>query len=178
MATVAPAAPSPSSLLSAAPGIRRRELVDHIATTVMTLCAALAVITLLLILLYVSGVMATQLFGDVDPEHFGSLGQALLSLFQVTTGDDWANVVRPTTDAEPWAWAFFLVFVVLSTYIVLNLFIAVAVEALDRQVEEDNSELVDEVETHMDESTAAILASLADLKQQVASLEARLEGRD
>lgn len=148
-----------------------------VAALVATIPGMSSIAALLVIVLYVSGVVATRLFGDVDPEHFGGLGRSLLSLFQVTTGDDWANVVRPTTETYPWAWGFFVVFVVLSTYIVLNLFIAVAVEALDREVEEDNAELAEEVEHHVDESTAAVLAALTDLKDQVAALEARLDGR-
>ena len=129
---------------------------------------------LLAMLLYIGAVMATQLFGGVDPEHFGSLGTSLLSMFQITTGDDWANVVRPATDAYPWAWLFFILFIVLATYIVLNLFIAVAVEALDRETTESREELAEEIGEDIDESSAAILAALADLQAQVAALEARL----
>jgi voltage-gated sodium channel len=95
-------------------------------------------------------------------------------MFQITTGDDWANVIRPTTDAEPAAWAFFLTYIVLATYIVLNLFIAVAVQALDRETEETTDEAVQEIQSSMDGSTAEVLAAIADLKAQVASLEARL----
>ena len=78
---------------------------------------------------------------------------------------------------HPWSYVFFVVYIVLSTYIVLNLFIAVAVEALDRQEDEARDELrheVDEVEQAVDESSTAILAALADLKSQVAALERRL----
>ena len=88
-------------------------------------------------------------------------------MFQITTGDDWANIVRPTTDEHPAAYVFFVVYIVLATYIVLNLFIAVAVEALEKES--------DEVEQAVDESTAAVLASLDALRTQVASLEARLD---
>jgi voltage-gated sodium channel len=72
---------------------------------------------------------------------------------------------------------FFVVYIVLATYIVLNLFIAVAVEALEKEADEDREELrseVDEVEQAVDESTQAILASLADLEAQVSALEERL----
>lgn len=151
-----------------------RSMRSVVAALIATIPGMGSIAALLVILLYVSAVMSTELFGATDPEHFGSLGSSLLSLFQVTTGDDWANVVRPTAEAHPWAWGFFVGFVVISTYVVLNLFIAVAVEALDRQTEEDNTEMVDEVEHHMDESTTAILTAIEDLKAQVSALEARL----
>ena len=119
-------------------------------------------------LIYIGAVVATQLFGDTDADHFGSLSASLRSMFQITTGDDWAAVIAPTADVHPWSYVFFVVYIVLSTYIVLNLFIAVAVEALDRQEDEDRDELrheVDEVEQAVDESSTAILAALADLKE-------------
>ncbi|MEF2162624.1 ion transporter, partial [Pseudomonas aeruginosa] len=129
-------------------------------------------------LMYIASVVATQLFAEADPEHFDSLSTSFLSMFQVTTGDDWAAVTRRATDVYPAAWLFFIFYIVLSTYIVLNLFIAVAVEALDRETEEDRAELMgelEEVEHTVDDSTAAVLKSLAELKEQVAALEARLE---
>ena len=146
-----------------------RSMRTVVGALVATIPGMASIAALLGMLLYISSVMSTQLFGDVDPEHFGDLGTAALSMFQITTGDDWANVIRPTTDAEPAAWAFFIFYIVLATYIVLNLFIAVAVEALERETEE--------IEETMDESTDAILASLDELKAQVASLEARIDER-
>ena len=146
-----------------------------VGALVATIPGMASIAALLGMLLYIFSVMATQLYGDVDPTHFGDLGTATLSMFQITTGDDWANVIRPTTDAEPTAWIFFILYIVLATYIVLNLFIAVAVEALDRETEETNEELAAEMEEAMDESTEAILASLDELKGQVAALEARLD---
>jgi phosphate transport system permease protein len=52
MATIAASVPSP--LIRVSSGFRRRQIVDHLATVVMTLCAALAVVVLALILLYVA----------------------------------------------------------------------------------------------------------------------------
>ena len=147
-----------------------------VAALVATVPGMASIAALLAMLMYISAVVSTQLFADVDPEHFGSLTESLLSMFQITTGDDWAAVTRPATDAHPSAWLFFIVYIVLSTYIVLNLFIAVAVEALDREIEEELEEMSDDVEQAMDASTTAVLASLDELKAQVAALEARLEG--
>lgn len=146
-----------------------------VAALVRTVPGMSSIAALLAMLLYISSVVATQLFGATDPEHFGTLTSSLLSMFQITTGDDWANVIRPTTEARPGAWVFFIVYIVLATYIVLNLFIAVAVEALDRESEETADEMVQEVEQAMDESTVTILEAIDELKAQVSALEARLD---
>jgi voltage-gated sodium channel len=89
-------------------------------------------------------------------------------------------VIAPTAAEHPWSYVFFVLYIVLATYIVLNLFIAVAVEALENEADEEREELrheVDEVEQAVDESAEAILAALADLKSQVSALEARLPER-
>jgi voltage-gated sodium channel len=81
--------------------------------------------------------------------------------------------VASEQDAHPWAWLFFIVYILASTYIVLNLFIAVAVEALEMQQDDETREIVDEIE----EGDTEILAALADLKAEVASLRAELADR-
>jgi voltage-gated sodium channel len=91
---------------------------------------------LMIIVLYIGSIIATQLYGHTDPEQFGTLLKSMLSMFQVLTGDDWANVIRDTTDRHPTSWIFFICFIVIATYIVLNLFVAVAVEALERKSDE------------------------------------------
>jgi voltage-gated sodium channel len=84
-------------------------------------------ITLLLaLILYVFAVMATKLFGQTNPEQFGSLGATAYTLFQVMTFDDWSGgVVKPLSEHHPYAIGFFLVFILLSTFMALNLFIGV-----------------------------------------------------
>ncbi|MEV7397226.1 ion transporter [Aeromicrobium sp. NPDC092404] len=155
-------------LLSAVRSMRR-----VVAALVATIPGMASIGALLVMLVYVSGVMATQVFGTTDPDHFGDLPTSLLSLFQVMTGDDWAAVVRPVTDEHPWAWGFFILYILASTYIVLNLFIAVAVEALERQSDDDTREIVDEIE----EGDTEILGALAELKDEVAALRAELANR-
>ena len=133
-----------------------------VAAMVATVPGMVSIAALLGMLIYIGAVVATQLFGDTDGDHFGSLSASLRSMFQITTGDDWAAVIAPTADVHPWSYVFFVVYIVLSTYIVLNLFIAVAVEALDKQEDEARDELrheVDEVEQAVDESSTAILAA-------------------
>jgi voltage-gated sodium channel len=155
-------------LLSAVRSMRR-----VVAALVATIPGMTSIGALLVMLVYITGVMSTHVFGETDPEHFGNLPTSLLSLFQVMTGDDWAAVTRPVTDAHPWAWGFFILYILASTYIVLNLFIAVAVEALERQSDDDTREIVDEIE----EGDTEILAALTELRDEVASLRAELAGR-
>jgi len=119
-------------------------------------------------------VMSTQMFSSTDPENFGNLPRSLLSMFQVMTGDDWAKVINPVTDEHPAAWGFFITYILISTYIVLNLFIAVAVEALEKQHEEDDNEVIEEVE----QAESDVLAAIKSLQSEVADLRTEIsQGR-
>ncbi|MEM7781430.1 MAG: ion transporter [Pseudomonadota bacterium] len=89
------------------------------------------VIVMLLLLFYISAVMATKLFGEAFPEWFGNLGASLYSLFQIMTLESWSmGIVRPVMEVYPYAWAFFVPFILLTSFIVLNLFIGVIVNAM------------------------------------------------
>ncbi|MBV7259438.1 ion transporter [Erythrobacter crassostreae] len=96
------------------------------------------VIVMLLLLFYISAVMATKLFGGAFPEWFGTLGASLYSLFQIMTLESWSmGIVRPVMEVFPWAWAFFVPFILLTSFIVLNLFIGVIVNAMAEATEDD-----------------------------------------
>ena len=88
------------------------------------------------LIFYVSAVLATNLFSQEFPETFGTLGLSLYTLFQVMTGDGWSDsVARPIMAVFPYAWIFFVIFILISTFVILNLFIAVIVDASNHEAE-------------------------------------------
>jgi len=89
-----------------------------------------SIVLLMALIFYVFAVMATKLFGADMEEQFGSLGASLFTLFQLMTLDDWVNIVKPAMEAQPFALVFFMPFIVVSTFVVLNLFIGVIVESI------------------------------------------------
>ncbi len=125
-----------------------------------------SILLLLLLIFYVFSVMAAKLFGATSPELFGHFGAAAYTLFQVMTFDDWsAGIVKPLMVEHPWAWLFFVVFILLSTFMVLNLFIGVVVSALDEETARDAPKL-----THPAGSEERVLAELAALRADIAAL--------
>ncbi|GAA4224725.1 voltage-gated sodium channel [Streptosporangium album] len=92
-----------------------------------------AIIGLLVLVMYVSGVMATQLFGEIVPEYFAELPTSLFTLFQIMTGEAWPDIAQEVMAEKPWAWVFFVGYILMASYVVLNLFIAVVVNAMDDQ---------------------------------------------
>lgn len=83
------------------------------------------------IIFYVSAVLATTLFGPQFDEWFGSVGRSLYTLFQVMTLESWSmGIARPVMAAYPMAWLFFVPFILIATFTMLNLFIGVIVSAI------------------------------------------------
>jgi len=89
------------------------------------------VMLVMTIFFYTAGVLATNLFGSSFPEWFGTLGASLYSLFQIMTLESWSmGIVRPVMEIYPWAWAFFVPFIVIATFTILNLFIGIIVSTM------------------------------------------------
>ncbi|BAP14575.1 ion transport protein [Alcanivorax sp. NBRC 101098] len=85
---------------------------------------------LLLMMFYIFAVMGTELFGEAFPQWFGSLGASIYSLFQIMTLESWSmGIARPVMEVYPLAWIFFVPFILISSFMVLNLFIAIIVSA-------------------------------------------------
>jgi voltage-gated sodium channel len=89
------------------------------------------VIVVMAVFFYTMGVLATTLFGEAFPQWFGSLGASLFSLFQIMTLESWSmGIVRPLMEVFPWAWGFFVPFIVIATFTILNLFIGIIVSTM------------------------------------------------
>ena len=96
---------------------------------------------LLLIFFYIGAVISTTLFGDLFPQWFGHLGRSMYSLFQIMTLESWSmGIVRPVMEAFPYAWIFFIPFIMITTFMVLNLFIGIIVDAIATVKEQDNTD--------------------------------------
>lgn len=122
---------------------------------------------------YVFSVMATKLFAKTFPQWFGTLGESAYSLFQIMTLESWSmGIVRPVMEVHPYAWAFFVPFILCTTFTVLNLFIGVIVSAMqdehESSAEEDRQAIHDETAEVLHE-VKALRAEIAELKSAVAS---------
>ena len=116
-----------------------------------------SIVFLIGLIYYVFAIMATKLFGDDNPNLFGTLGDSLFTLFTVMTLEGWTNdVARPVMQNHPYAWVFFVVYIVITTFMVLNLFIGVVVNAM----QEEASKLESVEREVIQEEAAPILAEV------------------
>jgi voltage-gated sodium channel len=134
-----------------------------------------SIIALLCLIFYVFSVMATKLFGASFPDWFGTIGRSAYSLFQIMTLESWSmGIVRPVMEVHPLAWAFFVPFILITSFAVLNLFIGIIVDAMQNQ---HLQESVDLREAAHEEATE-IMQELKALRAEVRQLAKQTKGQD
>ena len=159
-------------LVSVVPSLRR-----VVASLVGAIPGLGAISGVLLLFFYVSSVLATKLYGDLAPELFGSIGGSMFTLFQIMTLEGWADIVRDIMEPEPFAWLFFIPFILVATFTMLNLFIAIIVNAMQSEHEADQKAEMAAIQEASDAETATITADIARVRQDIAELKALVEKR-
>jgi voltage-gated sodium channel len=149
-------------LITVIPSLRR------VVGAMIAAIPAMGSIGLLLVLVYyISAVMATKLFGGTHPELFGSIPTSTYTLFQVMTFDDWSGgVAKPILEQHPYAMLFFVPFILLSAFIALNLFIGVIVSAIENERDVETKE--------EGASQEAVLSELKALRIEIMALKSRV----
>ena len=121
-----------------------------------------SVFLLMGMIFYIGAVMATKLFGDSHPDWFGTIGDSAYTLFQIMTLESWSmGIVRPVMDSHPYAWAFFVPFIMITTFAVVNLLVGLIVNSMqDAHAQEANAatddyrtavlEKLERIETRLD----------------------------
>ncbi len=131
----------------------------------------------LMIIYYVFAVIATNLFAAAHPEWFGHLGRSLYTLFQIMTLESWSmGIARPVMENFPYAWAFFVLFILVATFTMLNLFIAIIVNAMQSYSEDEHRDTVavvdqarEHIEADLHEEVRALRAEMRELKTMLSS---------
>jgi len=161
--------------------LRLVSVVPQMRTVVGALFRALpgmgSIVAVLSLVFYVAAVMATKLFGVTHPQWFGSIGESMYSLFQIMTLESWSmGIVRPVMEQHPYAWAFFVPFIVVTSFTVLNLFIALIVNSLQSAHEHDREFAETEARVAHDEREA-LSQQIGELAAEVRRLRDTLDGR-
>ena len=130
-----------------------------------------AIIAVLAIVFYVAAVIATKLFAPEFPDWFGSVGASMYTLFQIMTLESWSmGIVRPVMETYPWAWAFFVPFIIITSFAVLNLFIALIVNSLQAIHDAENREEDAKTEAAAQEERAFLLRELQAIREEMEKL--------
>ncbi|WP_322893090.1 MULTISPECIES: ion transporter [unclassified Yoonia] len=144
-------------VISVVPSLRR--VVEGFVTALPGMGS---VFLLMGLVFYIGAVMATKLFGATFPEWFGTLGDSAYSLFQIMTLESWSmGIVRPVMEVYPYAWAFFIPFIMMTTFVVVNLLVGLIVSSMQ--------------DAHSEESNVATDAYRDEVLSKLAAIEKRLD---
>jgi len=151
-------------LISAIPELRL------IVTTLIRSIPSMGnVLMLMSIIFYIYAVAGYHLFHAHDPEHWRTLGISLLTLFRIVTLEDWTDVMYTAMEMHPLAWIYFVSFVIMGTFVIINLFIAVVLNNLEEAKTERLHQLQEPV------SRDELLRELRQTQESLARLHRRIE---
>ena len=128
------------------------------------------ILMLMSIIVYIYAIIGFQLFHEHDPEHWRNIGISILTLFEIITLEGWVEVNNKAMELNPFAWVYFVSVVVVSAFVVVNLFIAVVINNLDRAKEDALKELQPHV------SREELLQELRETQNSLRRLETRISG--
>lgn len=150
-------------LMSALPELR------VLVSTLLRSLPGIANVGLLIVLIvYVYAVAGYHFFHDVDPKHWGNLWLACLTLFQIITLEAWADLMYTAMAVKPWAWVYFVSFVIIATFVVINLFVALVLENLEGAREEVRQPIVvSQTDEDLQQKLLVAKAALAALEQEI-----------
>lgn len=127
------------------------------------------VVLLMTVIFYVYGVAGYHLFHQVDPTHWESLGVSLLTLFRIVTLEDWTDIMYTALESFWWAWVYFLSFVVIATFVIINLFIGIVVTNVQEAKEAQLATLREELDS------AAVIRELKQTQEALKRVQDHME---
>ncbi len=159
--------------------LRVLSVVPQMRAVVQALLDALpgmgAVIIMLSIVYYVFAVMATLMYGPTFDEWFGTLGRSLYSLFQIMTLESWSmGIVRPVMVEFPRAWVFFVPFIIITAFSVLNLFIGLLVNTMQTAVEEESEAEFEQLRDLVRSENEEVGVLVREMHQEIKALRAEV----
>ena len=135
----------------------------------------ITVSALLTLFFYIFAIMATNLYSETFPQWFGDLGASFYSLFQIMTLESWSmGIVRPILEVHPYAWAFFIPFIFVATFIMINLIIAIVVDAMGEINKQEEAHIFEEIHTseeHLEKEMKELKEEVKELKSLIIELK-------
>ena len=160
-------------LVSAVPRLRR-----IVAALLHAVPGVVAIGVLLLLVFYVFAVISTKLFGSAFPDWFGTIGASMFTLFQIMTLESWSmGIVRPVMEVYSWGWIVFVAFIVLSSFTVLNLFIAIIIDSMQTLHETEQTHTIEEMSGVVHQEHLHRSEEFLELQREIQALKTLLEER-
>ena len=147
---------------------RSKEMSAVIMTIMKSIPSMVNIFLLLALLFFMYGIAGYHLFSDIDPVHWGSLPKSVLTLFEILTLEGWIEVMSPATLVNPLYGIFFISFIVIGTFIVINIFVAVIVRKSEEAYKHLEMDIANPV------TQKEILFEIKEIRKKIEDLESRI----
>lgn len=121
----------------------RPQLKQLIGVIISSIPALFDIILLFFIIFYIYSVMGSFLFVDVDPSLWGNFMTSMLTLFKILTLEGWSDIMDSVMVTHPWAWIYFVSFIIIASFVLFNLFIAVIINKMEKEHEDKEDKKID-----------------------------------
>ena len=133
---------------------------------------SLALLTSLL--MYVYGMVGWILFSEEDPENWGTIGEALLSLFQMLTLEGWPTLLERGQEIYPAAWIFFVSYVLIASFLVINILIAIIINSMEEVHEAERAAELETLEGEVAAEGLSVSERMRLIRHELEELEVQL----
>lgn len=130
---------------------------------------------MMLCVLYFFAISATTLFAkigayesdeianEIAQEHFSDVVASMFTLFQIMTLDSWSSIMRPLMKVQVWAVFFFILFITVSVFLMMNLITSVIVTETFKHGQADKAEQAAEKEAEQDKARKELVQVFAEM---------------
>ena len=103
-----------------------------VTTLLRSITSVVNILLLMVIIVYIYAILGSLIFQDHDPEHWHNIGVSAMTLFSMITLEGWVEIMETAMELHPLAWTYFVSFIIFSSFVVINMFIAVIINNWDR----------------------------------------------
>lgn len=151
---------------------RSKEMSVMVMTIVKSLPSMINIFLLLSLLFFIYGIAGYHLFNNIDFQHWGSLPKSMITLFKILTLEGWIEIMTPVTDVNPLNGIFFVSFIIIGTFIVINIFVAIIVKKSEEAYKHIQNEFSNKATQN------EILQEIKEIKKLIEDLEKRISDKE
>ena len=147
---------------------RSKEMSVMVMTIVKSLPSMVNIFLLLSLLFFIYGIAGYHLFNTIDSDHWGTLPKSVITLFKILTLEGWVEIMASVTDVNPLNGIFFVSFIIIGTFIVINIFVAIIVKKSEEAYKHIQNEFPNKV------TQTEILEEIKEIRKMIENLEKKI----
>ncbi len=143
----------------------RPELKAILDMLIKAIPAIIDIVILMFIIFYIYAIIGSFFFSELPSGLWEDFLISMLTLFRVLTFEDWTDVMYEAMEVYPWAWVYFVTFIIIAAFVFFNLFVAVIIGEMQKLQEKDMKDELHEDHEKLDLVLEEVRALRLELKK-------------